>query len=349
MPNVGKSTLFKALTKKQVDAANYPFCTIEPNVGVVEVPDERVDKLGIFSKSVKKIFTTIEFVDIAGLVKGASKGAGLGNQFLANIREVDAICEVVREFKDPNVIHVDGIVNPDSDVETIQMELIFKDQQTIDKYFATLQKSLKAGGEKRLFKELEAVKKIKENLDKMVPIRKMGLEEEEMDAIRGLCLLTAKPVIYVLNTDEADLNKTELPPNLKNETVLRISAKLEAELVDLPDEEVKDYLKTYGLTETGLDKMIREAYKILNLITFITTGPKETRAWTITRGTKAPQAAGKIHTDFERGFICAEIINWKDLIDCGSEFAAKEKGMIRQEGKEYVFQDGDSVLFRFNV
>lgn len=349
LPNVGKSTLFQALTKKQVEAANYPFCTIEPNVGTVKVPDQRVNKLSEFSNSAKTIHTTVEFVDIAGLVKGAHKGEGLGNQFLGNIREVDAICEVVRQFKDSNVVHVDGKIDPVSDAETITMELIFKDQQTINKYLTTLEKSLKSGGDKKDFKVLDVVKKVKKDLDQMIPIRKMNFEPEEFLLIRPLNLLTAKPVIYILNTDETDLSSIEIPSGFENEVVIKVSAKLEAELADLPAEEIKEYLQTYNLDQTGLDKVIQESYKILDLLTFFTSGPKETRAWTIKQGAKAPQAAGKIHSDFEKGFIVAEIINWQELLDAGSEFQAKEKGLIRQEGKEYVMKDGDVVVFRFNV
>ncbi|MFZ5364724.1 MAG: redox-regulated ATPase YchF [Patescibacteria group bacterium] len=352
LPNVGKSTLFKALTKKQIDIANYPFCTIEPNVGIVKVPDERLDQLANFSQSEKVIATTIDFVDIAGLVKGAHKGEGLGNKFLANIREVDAICHVVRNFQKGDIVHVEGKVDPAADFEVIQMELIFADLATIDKHILTVEKGLKStkqgqGKEERA--KLELLKKIKIALEEGKPVNKLGLTEKEAELIKNLNLLTAKPYIIVLNVDESQLKEDIRIPGFENETVIKICAQLEAELADLPEAEVKQYLSEIGEEHTGLDKIILAAYQLLNLITYFTSGPKETRAWTITKGTLAPQAAGKIHTDFERGFITAEVINGKDLLDAGSEAAAKEKGLIRLEGKEYEMKDGDVCVFRFNV
>ncbi|HUT22560.1 MAG TPA: redox-regulated ATPase YchF [Candidatus Bipolaricaulota bacterium] len=352
LPNVGKSTLFKALTKKQIDIANYPFCTIEPNVGCVKVPDERLDKLTIFSKSEKTIATTINFVDIAGLVKGAHKGEGLGNQFLANIREADAICHVVRHFTKGDIIHVEGKVDPVSDFEVIKIELVFADLATIDKHIRTVEKSLKSTKQNQGKDEratLETLQKIKMALEEGIPINKQGLSEKEAESISHLDLLTAKPYLIVLNVDEDDLKKDIEIPEFKDETVIKICAQLEADLADMPSEEVDLYLKEIGEANTGLDKIIVAAYELLNLITFLTTGPDETRAWTITKGTLAPQAAGKIHTDFERGFIAAEVINWQELLDAGSEAAAKEKGLLRLEGKVYEVKDGDVCVFRFNV
>jgi len=352
LPNVGKSTLFKALTKKQIDIANYPFCTIEPNVGCVKVPDERLNKLANLSKSEKTIATTIDFVDIAGLVKGAHKGEGLGNQFLSNIREVDAICHVVRSFQKGDIVHVDGKVNPASDFETIKLELIFADLQTIDKHIANLEKSLKStkqsqGKEDRA--KIETLKKIKQGLENEIAIKKQDLDEKELEQIKNFNFLTIKPYLIVLNVDEEDLKKEINIPEFKNETVIKICAQLESDLAEMTEQEVREYLKEMGEENTGLDKIIIASYKLLNLITFFTTGPKETRAWTVPEGTPAPQAAGKIHTDFERGFIAAEVINWKDLVEIGSEAVAKEKGLIRLEGKEYLVQDGDSIFFKFNV
>lgn len=352
LPNVGKSTLFKALTKKQIDIANYPFCTIEPNVGCVKVPDNRLNKLAELSKSEKIIATTIDFVDIAGLVKGAHKGEGLGNKFLANIREVDAICHVVRHFQSGDIVHVEGKVDPVSDFETIKLELIFADLQTIDKHIANLEKSLKSTKQSQGKQDravVETLQKIKKGLEDGSSIKKQALDEKEREAIKIFNFLTAKPYLIVLNVDEKDLKDEIKIPEFENETVIKICAQLECDLADMPIDEVREYLKEIGEEKTGLDKIILVSYKLLNLITFLTTGPKETRAWTVPEGIKAPQAAGKIHTDFERGFISAEVINWQELIDIGSEAAAKEKGLIRLEGKEYVVQDGDSVLFRFNV
>ncbi len=355
LPNVGKSTLFKALTRKQVDIANYPFCTIEPNVGTVAVPDFRLQKLNDFYNSAKIVPTVIEFVDIAGLVKGAHEGQGLGNKFLSHIREVDAVCQVIRAFEDPNVIHVDGKINPVSDLEVINLELIFADEDSVKKRLASLESELKSGKEKNLLKTKETLLKIKDGLEKGVMAAGLGLDSEEKFLVKELNLLSLKPALYVLNVAEEDtkadkneiIKKFNLP--LDSEKVILVSAKIEAELAELPPEEAKNYLKELGLEESGLDKLIRASYHELNLITFFTAGPKEAHAWTIVRGTSAPQAAGKIHSDFERGFIAAEVINWKDLLDAGGDVGAKEKGLIRLEGKEYVMKDGEVVEFRFNV
>jgi len=355
LPNVGKSTLFKALTRKQVDIANYPFCTIEPNVGTVAVPDFRLQKLSDLYNSAKIVPTVIEFVDIAGLVKGAHEGQGLGNKFLSHIREVDAICQVIRAFEDPNVIHVDGKINPISDLEVINLELIFADIETVKKRLTSLASELKGGKEKMLLKTNETLLKIKDALEKGIMASAIGLNEEEKFLIKELNLLSLKPTLYALNVSEADvksekkeiLGKYNLP--LDSEKVILVSAKIESELAELPSEEAKKYLEELGLEESGLDKLIRASYHELNLITFFTAGPKESHAWTIVQGTLAPQAAGKIHTDFERGFIAAEVINWNDLLDAGGDVKAKEKGLIRLEGKGYVMKDGDVVEFRFNV
>ncbi|MDD4289900.1 MAG: redox-regulated ATPase YchF [Patescibacteria group bacterium] len=340
LPNVGKSTLFKALTKKQVDASNYPFCTIEPNVGVVAVPDERLDKLSKLNNSEKTISTTIEFVDIAGLVKGASKGEGLGNKFLANIREVDAILQVVRRFNDPNVVHVHGIVNPKSDREVINMELILADLETLNKSLEKINSQMKGPHDKILDKQKSIFEKIKLNLESGKLISEIELDTEEKFIIKSFNFLTLKPMLYVYNVDENEVNDQPADG-------IAICAKIESELVELDSQSAKEYMETLGMQETGLNKLIKESYKALNLITFLTSGPKESRAWTIEKGTKAPQAAGKIHTDFEKGFIRAEVINWQDLLDCGGEVSAKEKGLIRLEGKDYIFQDGDVTVFRF--
>jgi GTP-binding protein YchF len=355
LPNVGKSTLFKALTKKQVDIANYPFCTISPNKGIVEVPDERLKKLADFYNSQKIVATAIEFWDVAGLVSGAHKGEGLGNQFLSHIREVDAICQVVRYFKDDNIVHVAGKVDPMSDKEVINIELALADLETVKKHIEKLKTKLK--GLKT--QETKDTQKIIDLLSaKVVPaledgklIKKIGLTGDELESIKYLSLLTAKPMFYVLNVDETTLGK-EIDLSLvglEGELVVPICARLEADLVELSKEEVDEYLKTFGLKYTGLDKIVLSSYELLNLITFFTAGPKDSHAWTIVRGAKAPEAAGAIHTDFQRGFIAAEIINWKDLIDAGSEAAAKEKGLIRLCGKEYIVADGDVCVFRFNV
>lgn len=340
LPNVGKSTLFKALTKKQVDASNYPFCTIDPNVGVVAVPDERIDQLAKMSESQKLIYTTIEFVDIAGLVKDAHKGEGLGNKFLANIREVDAIVQVIRQFSDKNVVHVDGKVDPESDKETINLELIFADLQTLEKRIIKNQKDLHAN-----LKEAKELQPILEKLKTGFNSGKMAFEiiteEKEKLLVRELNLLTIKPMIYVLNVDEDKI--------YQETDYITISAKIESELAELPKQEAQEILKELQLDSSGLDKLIKKSYEILGLITFLTTGPQESRAWTVTKGTKAPQAAGVIHTDFEKNFVKAEVINWKDLLDAGSEQAAREKGLIRMEGKEYIIKDGDTCHFKVAV
>ncbi|HNP75394.1 MAG TPA: redox-regulated ATPase YchF [bacterium] len=338
LPNVGKSTLFKALTKKQVDAANYPFCTINPNVGVVAVPDDRLDKLAQVSKSAKIVPTTIEFVDIAGLVQGAHKGEGLGNQFLANIREVDAIVQVLRHFQDKNVTHVAGQINPESDKETINLELIFADLQTLEKRRVKNSKLAKSGDKDAMTLE-PILAKLQAGLENGQPATDIITDQEEKKIIKDLNLLTLKPMIYVLNVDEDNIfQETDYIP---------ISAKIEAELAELSPEEAKEYLSELKLNASGLDRLIQKSYEILELITFFTSGEMESKAWTIKRGTKAPQAAGVIHTDFEQGFIRAEIINWQDLVDAGGEAKAKEKGLIRLEGKEYVMADGDVAHFRF--
>ena len=350
MPNVGKSTLFKALTKKQVDAANYPFCTIDPNVGVVGVPDERLEALTKISNSAKTIYTTIEFVDIAGLVKGAHKGEGLGNQFLANIRECDAIAQVVRAFSDPNVIHVDGKVNPESDKETINLELIFADLQTLQKRISKNAKDLHANLKEA--KEIAPVlKKLKAGLDAGQLASQIITDEKEKEMIADLHLLTMKPMIYVLNVDESACAEASADRDkiLKDSDYIAISAKIESELAELPPEEAKEYLKELKLDASGLDRLIKIAYETLNLITFLTSGPTESRAWTVEKGAKAPQAAGVIHTDFEKAFIRAEVIDWQDFVSAGGEAKAKEKGLIRTEGKDYIIKDGDVCHFKVGV
>jgi GTP-binding protein YchF len=336
LPNVGKSTLFKALTKKQVDAANYPFCTIDPNVGTVAVPDERLAKLAALYPSDKIIPTTIEFVDIAGLVKGASEGAGLGNKFLAHIREVDAIVQVVRSFSNPNVIHVDGKVNPESDKETINLELIYADLQTLERRLHAAGKLVR-GQDKEAEKMVGAMNKIKTALDAGQLASTVELTDDERGLVRELTLLTIKPMLYIYNVDEG-----ASAPN--NE--LGISAKIEAELSELPTDEATMMMTELGMEQSGLDRLIQASYKLLNLLTFFTVGPQEARAWTVPNGAKAPQAAGVIHTDFEKNFIRAEVIGWQELIAAGSDAAAKEKGTLRVEGKEYVMKDGDVVHFR---
>ncbi len=339
LPNVGKSTLFQALTKKQVDTSNYPFATIDPNVGVVAVPDYRIDQLAQMSKSAKVVPTTIEFYDIAGLVKGASKGEGLGNKFLSHIREVDAICHVVRSFQDENIIHVSGKVDPDSDRETILYELAMADLDQVNRSLDSLDGKSRTG-DKEAAQTMQVLNKIKEALDNGQPARSVDLKDEERKILKSYNLLTMKPVLTVLNVDEKD--------NQQKGNVVKASVKLEAELAGFTPEESKAYLADLGWSESGLDRLIKACYDVLGLITFFTTGPDETRAWTIPRDTLAPQAAGIIHTDFEEGFIRAEVINWKDLFDAGSEVNAKAKGLLRMEGREYVFQDGDVTVFHFS-
>ena len=358
LPNVGKSTLFNSITKAGAESANYPFCTIDPNVGVVAVPDERLTKLAALYNSEKITPAVIEFVDIAGLVKGASKGEGLGNQFLANIRECDAIIHVVRCFDDSNVIHVEGSVDPIRDIETINLELIFSDLEMLEKRIGKTAKL--ANNDKEAKKELAVLNRIKERLEAGKPARGIEIEDEEEEKfVNSLFLLTWKPVIFAANVAEEDLaddgafnDYVKAVREYAAESgcgVFVISARIEEEIAELDDAEKAEYLETLGLTESGLDKLIRASYDLLGLMSFLTAGEKETRAWTIKKGTKAPQAAGKIHSDFERGFIRAEVINYQELLDCGSLAAAKEKGLVRLEGKDYVVQDGDTILFRFNV
>ncbi len=358
LPNVGKSTLFNSLTKAGAESANYPFCTIDPNVGVVAVPDQRLKLLGDLYHSKKVTPAVIEFVDIAGLVKGASKGEGLGNQFLSNIREVDAIVHVVRCFEDSNVIHVDGSVNPLRDIETINLELIFSDLEILERRIAKVAKGARM--DKAQGKELEMLNRVKERLeDGKLAIGFETLDEDEAEWFGALNLLTAKPVIYAANVGEEDLaddgaNNSGVAAvrGYAEETgseVFVICAQIEEEISELDDEEKQMFLDDLGLQESGLEKLIRASYHLLGLMSFLTSGEDETRAWTIRQGTKAPQAAGKIHSDFERGFIKAEVVNYKDLLDQGSLAAAREKGLVRMEGKDYVVQDGDVILFRFNV
>ena len=358
LPNVGKSTLFNSLTKAGAESANYPFCTIDPNVGVVTVPDERLKLLGDFYHSKKVTPAVIEFVDIAGLVKGASKGEGLGNQFLANIREVDAIVHVVRCFEDPNVIHVDGNIDPLRDIETINLELVFSDLEILERRIAKVTKTARM--DKEAAKELDFLQKIKAHLEDGKLAITMELETEDEEAWMGTYnLLTWKPVIYAANVAEDELaDDGASNPHVKavkdyavqqNSEVFVICAGIEEEISELDDDERKIFLEDLGLTESGLEKLVRASYRLLGLMSFLTSGEDETRAWTIKIGTKAPQAAGKIHTDFERGFIKAEVVNYQDLLDCGSYAGAREKGLVRMEGKEYVVQDGDVILFRFNV
>lgn len=356
LPNVGKSTLFNALTSAKAEAANYPFCTIEPNVGVVSVPDKRLDLLKDLINPQKVTHATIEFVDIAGLVKGASKGEGLGNKFLSHIREVDAIVHVVRCFEDKNIIHVEGKIDPISDIETINLELMLADLELIENRLHKVQKMAK--GNKSYIKEEELLIRLKESIDKEEPLRKLEFNEEELNLIKGFNLLSLKPVLYVCNVSEEDLldnEENEYVAEVKkyaikeNSEVIVISAKIESEISQLNETEKAEFLAELGLEESGLDKLISASYDLLGLMSFLTAGPKEVRAWTIKKGTKAPQAAGKIHSDMERGFICAEVINYKDLLEAGGLAKAKEKGLVRLEGKDYVIQDGDVVLFRFNV
>lgn len=358
LPNVGKSTLFNSLTKAGAESANYPFCTIDPNVGVVPVPDERLDVLTKMHESKKTVPAVIEFVDIAGLVKGASKGEGLGNQFLSNIREVDAIVHVVRCFEDTNIVHVDGSIDPLRDIETINLELIFSDVEILDRRIAKTARG--ANNDKKLAKEVEMMKRLKDFLEEGHLAKNFELlDEEEEEWFKEYNLLTAKPVIYAANVSEDDLaddgasneqvaKVREFAKEEKSE-VFVICAQIEQEIAELDDDEKKMFLEDLGLTESGLEKLIRASYRILGLISFLTTGPDETRVWTITEGTKAPQAAGKIHTDFERGFIRAEVVSYDNLVEYNGYNGAKEKGLVRSEGKEYVVQDGDVVLFRFNV
>jgi GTP-binding protein YchF len=360
LPNVGKSTLFNALSAAGAQAANYPFCTIEPNVGVVPVPDERLDKLTALVKPLKKIPTSLEFVDIAGLVRGASKGEGLGNQFLGNIRQVDAVLHVLRCFVDDNVTHVEGGVDPVRDRDVVDTELCLKDLETVEKRRERTQKNTKMGGKAgdEAKAELVVLDKVKAGLDSAITVRAQKLTAEERAVLRELFLLTDKPVLYVANISEKQIGKEDSDPMVQRVRemaakegagVVVLAAAMESEIQQLPEEERPGFLESAGLSEPGLNKVVREGYKLLGLQTYFTVGEQECRAWTIHKGDKAPQAAGVIHTDFERGFIKAEVMRWEDLIKLGSESAVKEKGLLRIEGKEYVVQDGDCMHFRFNV
>ncbi|MGE5297851.1 MAG: redox-regulated ATPase YchF [Acidobacteriaceae bacterium] len=341
LPNVGKSTLFNALTKNGVPASNFPFTTIDPNVGVIAVPDERIEKLAIQEKSAKRVPTTIEFLDIAGLVKGAAEGAGLGNKFLSHIREVDAVVEVVRFFESKDIIHVDGSVDPKRDIEVLDLELMLADLSTVNKRLESLHRDVKSGDKIAIAKKA-VVEKLKDALEKGILARRLELNHEEQALIKDLQLLTMKPTMYIANTSATEV------PDIDGIKMLPIDVKIEAELSELSENEKIEYMKELGIKESGLDRLAREAYKLLNLITFFTAGPIESKAWTIVHGTKAPQAAGVIHTDFEKGFIKAEIIGWDKLLEAGSYAAARDKGWLRIEGKEYVMKDGDVAHFRFS-
>ena len=356
LPNVGKSTMFNSITKAGAECANYPFCTIEPNVGVVPVPDERLDKLTEIYKPQKTTPAVVEFVDIAGLVKGASKGEGLGNKFLSHIRETDAIVEVVRCFDDSNVVHVDGSVDPIRDIETINLELIFADIETVNKRLDKAKKNLKA--DKKYQEEIDLLEKIKENLENGISARTLEFNEDEQILVKDMFLLTTKPILYVANISEEQIENAENDEKVlkvkeyaskEKAEVIPLCVKIEEELSGLEEEDKKEMLEALGLEESGLDKVIKKSYDLLGLMSFLTAGEPEVRAWTIKKGTKAPQAAGKIHSDIERGFIKAEVVSYDDLIREGSMIAAKEKGLVRSEGKEYIMQDGDIVLFKFNV
>ena len=358
LPNVGKSTLFNAITKAGAESANYPFCTIEPNVGVVSVPDKRLDVLEKMYSAKKKVYTAIEFYDIAGLVKGASKGEGLGNKFLSHIREVAAIVHVVRCFDDGNVVHVEGSVDPIRDIETINLELIFSDLEVLERRMEKTLKLARSGDKTAKF-EYGVMERMKAHLEKNLPVRTLETTEDEDAFIKTLFMITSKPVLYACNVSEDDIMSGNLNNKYvqqvkeyaekENSGVMVVCAKLEEDLSGLEDEEKAEMLAEYGLEESGLDKLIQASYKLLGLMSFLTAGVQEVRAWTIKQGTKAPQAAGKIHSDIERGFIRAEIVSYDDLVECGSEAKAKEKGLFRLEGKEYIMQDGDVVNFRFNV
>ena len=357
LPNVGKSTLFNALTKAGAESANYPFCTIEPNVGVVAVPDKRLDKLAEMYNPEKYTPATIEFVDIAGLVKGASKGEGLGNKFLSHIREVDAIVHVVRCFENDDIIRVENSVSPKGDAETINLELIFSDMEMIDRRIERTGKMAK-NGDKKLLAEIQLLQNIKAHLEAFLPVRAMELTDEEREYVNSLFLLTSKPVIYAANISEDDaaapfesalVKELAAIAEVEKAQLITVCSKMEEEMSSLDDEEKKAFLAEFGIEEAGLDQLITAGYRTLGHISFLTAGPKEVRAWPIKSGTKAPGAAGKIHSDFERGFIRAEIVAYDDLMACGTYNAAKEKGLVRSEGKEYVMKDGDVTLFRFNV
>ena len=356
LPNVGKSTMFNSITKAGAECANYPFCTIEPNVGVVAVPDERVDKLAEMYNPQKVTKAVVEFVDIAGLVKGASKGEGLGNKFLSHIRETDAIVEVVRCFEDSNVVHVDGSVDPIRDIETINLELIFADIETVNKRLDKARKNLKA--DKKYQEEIDLLEKIKESLENGISARALDYSEEEQVLVKDMFLLTTKPILYVANISEEQLenpdedekvNRVKEYAAKEKAEVIPLCVKMEEELSGLEEEDKKEMLEALGLEESGLDKVIKKSYDLLGLMSFLTAGEPEVRAWTIKKGTKAPQAAGKIHSDIERGFIKADVVSYDDLVREGNMVAAREKGLVRSEGKEYIMQDGDIVLFKFNV
>ena len=356
LPNVGKSTMFNSITKAGAECANYPFCTIEPNVGVVGVPDERLEELTKMYHPEKTTHAVIEFVDIAGLVKGASKGEGLGNKFLSHIRETDSICEVVRCFEDSNVVHVDGSVDPIRDIETINLELIFADIETVNKRLDKARKNLKA--DKKYQQEINLLEKIKENLENGISARAIDFSEEEQEMVREMFLLTTKPILYIANVSEEQLEDSENDTYVKKvkeyaakekAEVIPLCVKIEEELSGLEEEDKKEMLEALGLEESGLYKVIKKSYDLLGLMSFLTAGEPEVRAWTIKKGTKAPQAAGKIHSDIERGFIKADVVSYSDLMGAGSMVVAKEKGLVRSEGKEYIMQDGDIVLFKFNV
>lgn len=357
LPNVGKSTLFNAITKAGAESANYPFCTIDPNIGIVSVPDERLDHLAEMYHPKKITPTAIEFVDIAGLVKGASRGEGLGNKFLAHIREVDAIVHVVRCFEDGNIVHVEGSVDPVRDIETISLELIFSDMDAVEKRIERTRKQTK-GGDKKFIAELELLESIYATLEKGLPVRSLSLTPEQDESVAQMFLLTSKPVLYCANISENDLATVDTNPYIaqvrniaakENAQVMVICARIEEEIAQLEDDEKQMFLTELGLHESGLDQLVKTSYKLLGLISYLTAGEQEVRAWTIEIGTKAPQAAGKIHTDFERGFIRAEIVAYDDLMRLGSYANAREQGLVRSEGKEYVMKDGDVTLFRFNV
>lgn len=355
LPNVGKSTLFNALTKAGIAAENYPFCTIEPNIGIVEVPDRRLPALAAIARPEKVIPATVEFVDIAGLVAGASKGEGLGNQFLANIRECDAIAHIVRCFHDPNVVHVSGKVDPISDIEVIDTELALADLATVDKQLTKYSKVAKSGGDKEAKRLVDALEKILPALNQARPVRSVDLYAEERAILRPLFLLTAKPTMYVANVEEHGFNSNPLLDQVRahaakeNAPVVAVCAKIEAEIADLSAEDIAIFLADMGMQEPGLHRVIRAGYDLLGLLTYFTAGPKEARAWTVTRGSTAPQAAGVIHTDFEKGFIRAETIAYDDYVKFKGEAGAKEAGKMRLEGKDYVVRDGDVMHFRFNV
>lgn len=358
LPNVGKSTLFNAITQAGAECANYPFCTIEPNVGVVAVPDERLEKLANMYNPEKVTPAVIEFYDIAGLVKGASKGEGLGNKFLSHIREVAAIVHVVRCFEDSNIVHVEGSIDPIRDIETINLELVFSDMEVLERRMDKTKKSARSG-DKKAQEELQFMERLYAHLESGKPARTLEMSDDDKELLKQYFLLTSKPVLYACNISEDDL----ISGNVENQYVQKVKeyainegsevvvicAKLEEEISTLEGEEKMEFLASYGLEEPGLNKLIKASYRLLGLISFLTAGPKEVRAWTIKKGTKAPQAAGKIHSDMEKGFIRAEVIAYDDLIKCGSEVVAKEKGLIRLEGKDYVVQDGDIIVFRFNV